>query len=210
MTDCPNAEMRDRLPDLLHERLDAVARALVEAHVASCADCRAELTLLRETRVALTAGVRSVDVTAIARVVVERTRTPLGSAELSSWRGGLLDWRVAASIAVLVVGGGSAWLVRGMQANRQPAMVAAVTPTVATPRVNSHVPIAVRPDRHESTTTTRSAPGAELSAGGEVGDLSENDLRALLHDLNGMDAVPSTESEPVVVRVSLPGSGGSD
>jgi anti-sigma factor RsiW len=209
MTDCPNAEMRDRLPDLLHERLDAAARALVEAHVGSCADCRAELTLLRETRVALTSGVRSVDVTAIARVVVERTRTPLRSPQRSSWRGGLLDWRVAASIAVLVVGAGTVWLVRGMQGDRQPAMVA-VTPAVATPTVTSHAPIAARPDRHESTTTTRTAPGAELSAGGEVGDLSESDLRALLHDLNGMDAVPSTESEPVVVRVSLPGSGGSD
>jgi hypothetical protein len=86
----------------------------------------------------------------------------------------------------------------------------AVTPAVATPTVTSHAPIAARPDRHESTTTTRTAPGAELSVGGEVGDLSESDLRALLHDLNGMDAVPSTESEPVVVRVSLPGSGGSD
>ncbi|PYP60840.1 MAG: hypothetical protein DMD26_18920, partial [Gemmatimonadetes bacterium] len=57
MTDCPNAEMRDRLPDLLHERLDASARAVVMAHVADCDDCRAELVVLREARVVLASGV---------------------------------------------------------------------------------------------------------------------------------------------------------
>ena len=32
MTDCPNAEIRDLLPDLVHGRLDAAARADVERH----------------------------------------------------------------------------------------------------------------------------------------------------------------------------------
>ena len=55
MNDCSNAEIRDRLPDLLHERLDASARATVAAHVADCADCREELELLRDVRAALAA-----------------------------------------------------------------------------------------------------------------------------------------------------------
>ncbi|HVZ77544.1 MAG TPA: zf-HC2 domain-containing protein, partial [Gemmatimonadaceae bacterium] len=42
--------MRDLLPDLLNGTLDAGARAEVEAHVASCADCRAELDMLRAIR----------------------------------------------------------------------------------------------------------------------------------------------------------------
>jgi hypothetical protein len=41
--------------------------------------------------------------------------------------------------------------------------------------------------------------------GGGVGDLSESDLRDLLADIEGLDAVPETEPEPVAVRVSLPG-----
>ena len=53
MTDCSSAEMRDRLPDLLHERLDPSARAAVMAHVADCQDCDLELALLREARVAI-------------------------------------------------------------------------------------------------------------------------------------------------------------
>ncbi|HEX6807774.1 MAG TPA: zf-HC2 domain-containing protein, partial [Gemmatimonadaceae bacterium] len=53
MTDCSRGDMRDLLPDLLHERLDAATRAEVTRHVASCAECRAEVELLRSMRSAL-------------------------------------------------------------------------------------------------------------------------------------------------------------
>src|SRR2546429_521739 len=103
MSDCPNAEMRDRLPDLLHEQLDARARAAVMAHVEDCVDCHVELALLREARVALSpSGVVSIDVASIARVVVERTRTPVSGSPRRRVR--WTDWRIAASIAVLAVG----------------------------------------------------------------------------------------------------------
>ena len=212
MTDCPNAEMRDRLPDLLNERLDTGTRTVVLAHIESCADCRAELTLIREARVALTSGVRSVDIAAIGRVVVSRTRAPQAFSRQrpmrhTSW-GSLLDWRVAASIAVLVVGGGSVLLMRGGRAEHPSLPIPAVAVGEA-PRVGGSTTVANPAVRHESTTAA-TPTRAELSSGGEVGELSESDLRALLHDLGAMDAVPSTEPEPVVVRVSLPGGGGSE
>src|SRR5690349_6937026 len=102
MTDCPNAEMRDRLPELLHEQLDARARALVARHVAECPDCRAELALLEEARLAFSLGSRTVDVTGIARGVVERSRGvhPAPVRE-SRW----LEWRIAAAILVVALGG---------------------------------------------------------------------------------------------------------
>src|SRR5690348_5100672 len=104
MTDCPNAEMRDRLPDLLHERLEASVRAAVMAHVEGCDDCRAEMVLLRESRIVLSPEVRAVDVVAISRIVIERTRPPVSArAQRSRWT----DWRIAASVAVLLVGAGS-------------------------------------------------------------------------------------------------------
>jgi len=109
---------------------------------------------------------------------------------------------------VLVVGGGSVYLMRGNRGDRRPPAVSPVA-TLEAPRVGSSTAVAERPVHHESTTAAMPA-SAELSAGGEVGDLSETDLRALLRELNGMDAVPSTEPEPVAVRVSLPGSGGSE
>src|SRR5512140_1830353 len=49
MNDCPNADVRDLLPD----RLDEAARAMVESHLEGCADCRAELALLRDVRASL-------------------------------------------------------------------------------------------------------------------------------------------------------------
>lgn len=213
MTDCPNAEMRDRLPDLLHERLDMATRAVVEAHVGLCADCRAELSLLRETRVALTSGVRSIDIMAITRVVVDRTRTTtvpsIRDDRRSSWRSSFRDWRVAASIALLIVGAGVVLSRGSSSAPQQSANVAAESILTTTTRtVAGSTTFATRPPvRHD---TNASSASAELSAGGEVGDLSESDIRALLHDLNGMDAVPSTDPEPVVVRVSVPASGGSE
>ena len=47
MTDCPNAEIRDLLPDYVHDQLNATDFARVEQHVASCADCAEEVALLQ-------------------------------------------------------------------------------------------------------------------------------------------------------------------
>ncbi|HEV8233601.1 MAG TPA: zf-HC2 domain-containing protein, partial [Gemmatimonadaceae bacterium] len=132
MTDCPNAEMRDRLPDLLHERLDASARAVVMAHVDGCDDCRAELMLLREASVALTSDVRGVDITSITRVVIGLTagaQEPTRRRARSPW----MDWRVAASIAVLAVGGASFAVVRARQQPVAAAVPAAVSHSVPAP-----------------------------------------------------------------------------
>ena len=208
MTDCPNAEMRDRLPDLLHERLEASARTAVVAHVEQCDDCRAELMLLREARFALSSNVRAVDVTSIASVVIARTASPAAvertrrRAARSPWT----DWRVAASIAVLAVGGASFAVIRARQQQPVAAPVpAAVLPSVALPAPQS----ATDTERRVSQATPNSATAAsaELSAAGGVGDLSDSDLRALLDDLNSIDAMPSAEPEPVTVRVAVPGSG---
>jgi len=42
-----------------------------------------------------------------------------------------------------------------------------------------------------------------------VSDLTDNDLKALLSDLEKLDAVPPIEPEPVTVRV-VPGRGSSE
>jgi len=205
MTDCPNAEMRDRLPDLLHERLDASARAVVIAHVEQCDDCRAELMLLREASVALTSGVRAVDITSITRVVIGRTagtQEPTGRRARSPW----MDWRVAASIAVLAVGGASFAVVRARQQPVAGPVAAAVPHTVPAP-VAQQVATDTQRRAVHATPTSAALANAELSAAGGVGDLSDSDLRALLEDLQSIDAMPSAEPEPVTVRVAIPGSG---
>lgn len=205
MTDCSNAEIRDLLPDLLHERLDASARATVMAHVAGCAECRVELTLLREARVALTSDMRIVDVAAIASAVIARTSEPVvyelpRQRRSNRW----MDWRIAASIALIAVGAASFAVIRAHQ--RVPAQVGHMPSEVALD--SPTLQVEKTPSRVTAPTTPVPAAGPELSAAGGVGDLSENDLRALVDDLQSIDAEPSTDPEPVSVRITLPGQGG--
>ena len=55
MRDCPMAEMRDALPDLMHGTLSPHQLAEVRAHLEACEACRAELELLERVRRAVPA-----------------------------------------------------------------------------------------------------------------------------------------------------------
>lgn len=50
MVDCPRDDIRDLLPDLVHDQLEAEARVRVEQHLVDCTECAAELELLRAMR----------------------------------------------------------------------------------------------------------------------------------------------------------------
>lgn len=97
MTDCPNGDLRDLLPDLLHGRLAPDARRSVEAHVQGCADCREELALLRTMSASLRRGPSANVATIVAGIPSYRAPARQG------WRG----WRAAAAILVLAGGGAS-------------------------------------------------------------------------------------------------------
>ena len=125
MTDCPNGEVRDLLPDLLHDRLAPAVRREVEAHVRDCADCQAELALLRAMRSSLRRA-PAVDVAAIAAAI-----PPYRAAARRTWGG----WRAAAAIAMLAAGGTSvAVLQRGATSVRDTATAAVVAGSNAAPR----------------------------------------------------------------------------
>src|SRR5262245_6555376 len=106
MNDCVNAEMRDRLPELLHDRLPANVRAELVAHVAACADCREELELLRALRSVLGGPAPRVDVASIVSAL-PRAPSQLRPRSRRTWA----DWRIAAAITVLAVGGSSVALI---------------------------------------------------------------------------------------------------
>src|SRR3712207_3052872 len=96
MIDCPNGEIRDRLPDFVHEQLDRVTGATVAAHLASCSACTAEVALLR----ALRASFRETPAVDVARIVATLPRPrgvpAAGPGPRPIWS--RLDWRVAAVI----------------------------------------------------------------------------------------------------------------
>lgn len=115
MTDCPNGDIRDLLPDLLHGRLDAAARAAVETHLRTCEDCRDEVELLRSMQGALRRA-PAVDVDAIV-AQIPPYRPPARHHSTKSWGG----WRIAAAITLLAAGGTSVVVAR--TGDRKPATV---------------------------------------------------------------------------------------
>src|SRR5689334_18973953 len=115
-SDCQRAEMRDQLPDLLHDRLNAGDRAAVLAHVGACADCREELALLRVAHRALVMATPRIDT---ARIVSALPAPPSSNVvPIRTARSRWADWRIAAAITVLAVGGTSVALLNRGAENR--------------------------------------------------------------------------------------------
>ena len=205
MNDCVNAEMRDRLPDVLHERLEPGVRAAVMAHVEGCADCRAELELLRGVHTMLGKVAPRVDVGRIVEALPRRRPAR------SRW----MDWRVAAAAALIVVGGTSVTVMtrRGQQLPPDTAAVVAKTETPTAPASAS----AAVPDRQPASRRVDSQPsrvqqvaaqtsdaaadrGIEMTGG--LSELTEDELRLLLKEIDELEAVPLTDPEPAVIPVT--------
>ncbi|MES2180420.1 MAG: zf-HC2 domain-containing protein [Gemmatimonadota bacterium] len=213
MNDCPNGDVRDLLPDLLHERLDDETRAAVEAHLVTCADCRAELALLGDLRATL-GRTPAVDLAAIV-AAVPAYRAPVRR----SWVG----WRTAAAITVIVAGSSSLALLQREPAAVDSLRVVASAPQSAVAPQTGAAPVVVpepaspvpqpKASRHpvsvaasEATVPTRTpadAPqkvGRELAmGGGALNDLSDRELTSLLKDIENLDALPSADVEHVYV-----------
>jgi hypothetical protein len=198
MIDCPNGEVRDQLPDYLHDRLESSARMWVERHLADCAACRDELALLRDLRGTLQRAPR-IDVAAVAAAI-----PAYRPAAQKSWASG---WRIAAAITVIAVGGTSIALLRRPERPTQVAGNTVATPTSHAPAAGpaSLPPVVKEPvpqpeqkvARAEPAAKTAPAPrGEELAmAGGTISDLSDGELSDLIGDLDSLDAVPSTDVE---------------
>jgi anti-sigma factor RsiW len=170
MIDCPNGESRDQLPDFVHDQLNPTARAVVAAHVAQCAACAAEVTLLRELRGTLRNG-PTVDVARIVAALPAPSRVPRDG-------GRRFGWRVAAAVIALVIGGGSAAILSGRLRERD----------VPGPQVARQAP--PEPSRLQQV----AASGISIDA--DLAEASAVELEALLEDLETFDGLPAREPEP--------------
>lgn len=196
MNKCTENEIQEMLPDLLHSALAADVRARVEAHVASCEQCREELEVLRTVKsAAVFAPVINVD-QVVRQIppyqtivpVVERPRTTR-----------VVSWLVAASMAIAVIGGGSLVLARRDVPNGQTAVVIK-DPPVSIPSQGAPEP----------TTTPRAGSQSEtnlpvvephthaLALAADVGGLSDGSLEQLMTEMAQFDALPATEADPVI------------
>ena len=103
MNDCPNAEIRDQLCDVVHRTLSDADCRRVEEHIATCADCAAEIALIRRAHAVLTRPAPSIDTaTIVAALPRHRAQRAMSFSA----------WRIAAGIAVFAVGAASVSLAR--------------------------------------------------------------------------------------------------
>lgn len=206
MTDCRRGDVRDFLPDLLHERLDAATRAEVTRHVASCAECAAELELLRSMRSALTPAPR-VDVRQIAAAVAASrgaTAEPgvraLGGPRLAPVRRRVV-WRIAAAFVVAALGL-TTWMLSRQSPYSPPVVATALQHADSIP-AGPHVvaPQPPTPRDRRAVTTSPAAPRMLASRGlvmdGGVTDLSDVDVRVLLQSLDSLTAIPDADPSPM-------------
>lgn len=217
MNDCPNSGVRDRLPDLLHDRLDAGTRAMVQAHVNLCADCRAELELLRGVHGMLMKHAPRVDVSLIVHALPKHAATPVARRAVVRRRV-WSDWRVAAAVTLLVAGGGSVAIMHRSPATTaiMDSVPAIVVPSQPAARGQAPASVAIgasvaesAPPRTTATTATVATPdegdagsavGVEASA--RLGDLDAQQLKALLGQIGNLRPVPVTDPDPVTIRVN--------
>jgi hypothetical protein len=177
MIDCPNVEMRDRLPDLANDTLVMAERELVLAHLADCAACTAEIEILRTTRLILLKTTPRVNVAGIVSALPQygTSASPLVAARTprSSWAN---QWRIAAAVTFLAAGIGSFKLLTDG------------------PRV---VPV-------DSIAATMNDSTVGLALTGALADMSDDELNALATDIDKIEALPSTEVETLGSAVSVP------
>ena len=216
MFDCANVEMRELLPELVAGTLDASARARVDAHVITCAECASELETVRLVRGAFAAP--AVDTQRIVAALPKPLTGPVAitsTVPVKRW----VDWRLAAALTMITVGGLSVAVVqrRGTDATDVPIDSGAVAPAIASGRraVDSAGP-ADRPGTLSETGSDLTARGstgpafrrAQLSFNGGVGDLDDASIQALLGALDDIDrapVAPSAEPDPSSVLPVIKG-----
>ena len=222
MNDCSKADIRDRLPDLLHERLPASVRAAVMEHIADCGDCREELELLRGVHAVLMTNAPVVDIAYVVSALPKPHRRVMPAAARRRTR---MDWRIAAAVTFLAVGGGSiAVMNRATDVPRRVA-VDPIPPPVpdrskqAAPAAEIGPAPTARPSGQSGQSGPRGNPAlplrgseraasfdaqaaADVAPGGRLANLNEQQLKKLLGEIGHLPAVPVTESDPVAIGVT--------
>lgn len=170
MTDCPNAEIRDLLPEYLNGTLAAARRADVEAHVAGCAECTAELEMLRLVRETW-GQAPAVNVASI----VDQLPRPARRRVVRSWRQSHA-FQIAAAVSFIALGGISLAVARSFFTND---------------------PVVAGADSGLGDTVGAWNDTPAISFAGGVSDLADEDLEALLTAVESIEALPVTEPTDV-------------
>ena len=196
MNNCMETEIQEMLPDLLHGTLAANTRARVEAHVASCEQCREELAVLRTVKSAAVFA-PAINVDQVVRRIPPYQKIVPAVERPATTR--VVSWLVAATMAIALIGGGSLVLARRDGPNN-PGATAVADPRVSNPSPTAPEPASTPGSRSQSGT---SLPVAEphthaLALAADVGGLSDGNLEQLMTEMAQFDALPATDADPVI------------
>ena len=199
MTDCPNGDIRDLLPDLLNGTLAPDQRAAVEAHLLTCDDCLEEMELLRGIR-------RSMHrVSAAAAADIVRALPPYRAPVRRVGNG----WRIAAAL-VLLAGGGTSVVIARHAEERGSVGTTAVGQTAVVVPTDTHLAQGTTPPsgvHHAAEAVAVPTAPRELAlASASVGDLSDAELDALVNEIGTLDAVTPPDVEQPATMSPLPPS----
>jgi hypothetical protein len=195
MTDCVNETMRDLLPMLAHDALDAGEVAQVRAHIAECASCAAELEVLGQARAIFAAATPRVDQAAILAKLprpgvaaaapgardVPATRPALTVSRRSRGAFGLPRYVLAAAASLV--------------------LVATLSLTVLRPVFFDAAPAGVDIVRVDSGPAGAPTIPVGILGGSDLGDFDADELTSLLQELDQMEA--TVDAEPLTMRQPL-------
>ena len=223
MSECVSAEMRDALPDFVHGQLGVERTAAISAHLVECAECAAEVELLRAV-VASAPATPTMDVERIASALPTPTRHgfllhrggahashPVASPTQPAMPRSSSVWsrsavKIAAAVAIVTAGGLSLLVGRdvlrpeaqvGQAARtREAASPSATVSSAASSAASGTVAVAaVTTPARQQTLQVTAASGAGLSLVGELQELSDEHLTTLLKEMDRMDGLPAAEPD---------------
>lgn len=193
MNDCVNGDIRDVLPELVNGTLPAGDVARVQEHVSACADCAAEVELLRTARAAMRLA-PVMDTTRIAAAVQASTAQRLAARRAPAARVA----RIASLSLVAVIGALGVWSLRDSTPAAPAASEAPATVALTTPESLRTVEQA-RP----AVAQAARAP-VQLALGGDMSQLGDDDLLALLSEVSALEAMPGEEPASLAIEPVLP------
>jgi Putative zinc-finger len=198
MTEITHDEIRDALPDLLHDRLDAGLRQAVEKHLLSCAECRAELAVLRMVEAAPSFE-PAVDAAKISAVI-----PPYAGVDQRAPAVHEAYWQASAMLVAVVLVAGSVVLSRRESARVSPVQNSAQVAASKTNGAPAHqstgasVGIALAPTGPAVVRESEGSPKPqELQLAAGLDGMSDRGVAQLLRELDKLDPLPSPDPEPL-------------
>lgn len=193
MNDCVNGDIRDVLPELVSGTLPAGDAARVQDHVRTCADCAAEVVLLRTARAAMRLA-PTMDTMRITSAVRASTAERLAARRVPARVA-----RMAGVSLIVALGAVGIWASRD---SSSPAPAAAVIAADAGVAQSGSGQAAVAAPVAIGSRATQ-VP-VQLALGGDISQLGEEQLLALLDEVSELEAMPGEDPTSLVIEPVMP------